>query len=411
MNRVSALTIAFAVSACGAQAQLAHSPWPDYGGGYANQHRSDYVGPSGTLSILWDYDLSALGTSSFERGYHQPILLPGGEIVFNTLDTSNDMTVALNPDGTLKWSFNNSDLSPWLAADVNGQVYALRKSYSSSSGGLRAFDFNGNYLWDSSITTGSTVQTGPAIDQNGTIYAARDFGSVNSIETDGSQNWQAASMGTYVNPAISTTGTIYVGGSNLTSMEADGSINWTYSPSPSTSTFLSPAIDDNGVIYAGVGFADKLAALLPDGSELWSRSDLGGAPSIGLNGDIYVVPESGILHALDAADGSTLWTYATGKTDYYNSEGVTIDADGNLYMSNDQGVVMSLTPGGQLRWSLDLAPNDSGFIGTSAPVIGEDGTLYVVGGNTGKVFAIIPEPTSLVMLGLGGLVLARGRRR
>jgi hypothetical protein len=165
--------------------------------------------------------------------------------------------------------------------------------------------------------------------------------------------------------------------------------------------YLSPAIADDGTIYAGQINYPNIVVLTPSGSQLWARTDLDGAPAIGINGNVYVVPETGILNALSPIDGSTLWTYSTGKTDYYNSEGVTVDASGNLYVSNEQGLLMSLTPEGQLRWSMDLAPNLSGFVGLSAPIISSNGVVYVVGGHTGKVLAIVPEPATCLIVAIG----------
>lgn len=121
-----------------ASAQLANSPWPDYGGGYANQHRSGYVGPSTTPKILWSFDLQTIQTGEFNRGYHQPILLPDGTVVLNTADVGKDQIVAVNKNGSLRWDVNESTLGPWLAADASGHIYTTRNTYSSTNNRLRA---------------------------------------------------------------------------------------------------------------------------------------------------------------------------------------------------------------------------------------------------------------------------------
>ena len=108
--------------------------------------------------------------------------------------------------------------------------------------------------------------------------------------------------------------------------------------------------------------------------------------------------------------GTNKWTYATGQIDEFGVEGVTVDRNGNLYLANAQGIVMSLDNAGQLRWSLDLAPDSGGNIWPSAPVIGADGILYVGGGYTGSVYAIVPEPATLSLLALGGLAMLRRRK-
>jgi outer membrane protein assembly factor BamB len=397
--------------------QLADSGWPDYGGGYANQHRSPYKGPSASPRIAWTYDLQTIPTGqSFNRGYHQPILLPEGTIVLNTADSDRDAIVALNPDGTRRWYALDNSLGPWLAADQNNQIYTIRDvDYLTPSTRLRAVSFSGGNLWSVGLSGNNPAQNGPAVGRDGKIYGANDFSPLTAVTPGGASAWTSLNSGYYVNPAVDAQGTIYVGGHALAALNADGSVKWSYPLRTQYGyypSYLSPAIADDGTIYAGQINLPNLVALTPDGSEIWARTDLGGAPAVGTNGDIYVVPESGILTALNPLDGSTRWTYPAGKTDYYTSEGVTVDRLGNLYLSNQDGILMSLTSEGHLRWSLDLAPNQSGFIGSSAPVIGNDGALYVVGGNTGKVFAVVPEPSTLVLVGFGAFsALAYACRR
>lgn len=399
-------------------AQLADSAWPDYGGGYANQHRSPFVGPLESPSILWEFDLSTLPTPEFARGYHQPILLPDGTIVFNTADSANDQIVALNQDGTLRWHLDDSNLSPWLAADVNDQIYTIRGYYAGPTTTLRSVDFDGNHLWLVNLPETEPRQNGPAVGLDGNVYAANDFSPLTAVTPAGTTAWTSTvDTGYYVNPAIATDGTIIMGGKQLTALNPDGSIFWQHparTAAGKNPKYLSPAIADDGTIYAGQIAYTNLVALNPDGTERWARPDLEGTPAVGPDGTVYVIPESGILYALDPTDGATLWTFATGKTDYYNSEGVTIDVNGNLFVSNQEGLLMSFTLSGDLLWSMDLAPDIDGFIGLSAPVLGNDGTLFVVGGLTGKVFAIVPEPSSLGILLSAAIVLltfAIARRR
>jgi hypothetical protein len=361
--------------------------------------------------------MESLSISGFQRGYHQPILLPDGTLVFNTTDSSNDQIFAMRENGTPLWIVDDSSLGPWLAADQSSRIYTIRATYgSSSSAALRSVGFAGNSIWQMSLSGSNPTQNGPAIGRDGNIYAAVDFSPLRAFTSSGTTAWNSSNSGYYVNPAIAEDGTIIVGGTNLTALSTAGVVLW-QKPVRTTSgkfpAYLSPAIGDDGTVYAGQINYSNLVALTPAGTQLWARTDLDGAPAMGPNGDIYVVPESGILNALNPIDGSTRWTYPTGKTDYYNSEGVTIDGNGNLYVSNDQGVLISLTPNGQLRWQWDFAPGQTGFIGISAPVIGSNGYLYVVGGDTGKVFslALVPEPNVVLLVLLAVTFVCPWRRR
>src|SRR5262245_30568218 len=101
-SAVVALLLSF--MATGASGAIATSGWPDYGGGYLNQHRSPYLSFGANPAILWSFDLAAIPTPGLKSGFNQPILLPDATVVFNTFDNlSSNVTVALRPNGTLRW--------------------------------------------------------------------------------------------------------------------------------------------------------------------------------------------------------------------------------------------------------------------------------------------------------------------
>lgn len=391
--------------------QLANSAWPDYGGGYQNQHRSSLIGPAAKPHVLWQFDLDSLPIPQTQQGHHQPILLPDGTLVLNTGTLGNDQIVALNPDGTLRWRVDDSDLGPWLAASSSEHIYAIRQFYATSeTESLRSVSFSGASEWFADLPPGNSTQNGPAIGRTGMVYAAADHASLRAFTSSGDISWTSTPSGYYVNPAIAGDGTIIDGGHGLKALGPDGTLLWGYPLRTAAGKFpsyLSPAIGDDGTIFAGQINHPNLVALTPAGTVLWNRTDLDGAPSIGPNGNVYVVPEAGILHALNPLTGATLWTFASGKTDYYNAEGVTIDAAGNLYLANEFGKIFSLTSTGELRWSLDLAPDYDPILATSAPVIGENGVLYIVGGFSHMVFALtaVPEPSALFLASLALAIL------
>ena len=253
-----------------AASQLANSPWPDYGGGYLNQHRSPYAGPSSQPVLRWQYDLANLGVSQFQRGYHQPILLPDGTLVLNTADSSNDQIVAVNANGTVRWDVDDSSLGPWLAADQGGHIYTIRNtSGSSNTGRLRSVSFTGTSEWQSNLTGSNPTQNGPAIGRNGAAYAAVDFSPLRAFNSDGTLIWTSSDSGYYVNPAIAQDGAIIVGGANLTAISPNGAVLWqrpTRTEFNRFPAYLSPAIGDDGTIYAGQINVSNLVALTPAGA-------------------------------------------------------------------------------------------------------------------------------------------------
>jgi outer membrane protein assembly factor BamB len=162
-------------------------------------------------------------------------------------------------------------------------------------------------------------------------------------------------------------------------------------------------IDGNGNLFVGTANepSSSFYSFTSTGSLRWLRNDLGGAAAVGPDGTVYAGYQ-GTLHALRPDTGADLWTFPTGAIDEFGVEGVTVDQQGNIYLANEQGVLMSLTANGTLRWQLDLAPNISANVFPGAPIIGSNGVLYVPGGDTRMFFAIaVPEPATAGLLLLG----------
>lgn len=103
-----------------------------------------------------------------------------GTIYFGTTHADHNYIFALNPDGTLKWEYDTHQ-------DVQGP-------------------------W------GHDLYASPAIDSDGTIYFASEFGYIYALNPDGTMKWKDSSIGnaygTYVwtSPAIGGDGTLYLGG-------------------------------------------------------------------------------------------------------------------------------------------------------------------------------------------------------
>src|SRR5678815_1305406 len=157
---------------------------------------------------------------------------------------------AVNPDGTLKWSFP-------VPPPIN--------------------IFFGTY-------TG--IYGSPVVGPDGTVYVAAENGRLHALNpTNGMQKWEYPTNykenAIYSDPALAADGTIYF------AFYESGS--------------RGPA-------------ADHFVALNPDGTKKWSYQlpdSIFSDPVVGLDGTIYVGCDNGRLYALNP-DGTPKWEFITG---------------------------------------------------------------------------------------------------
>ena len=157
--------------------------------------------------------------------------------------------------------------------------------------------------------------------------------------------------------------------------------------------------NDYGSLFVTVDDGDGI-----DGDSLYVFSDLGGANSfteIGETGlsqfiGIAMDPVSGLLYGYDSGT-EALYTISTADASVamVGASGLGLGAIGGMDFSAD-GSTLLLTVAGEL-YTVDKTNGQLTFAG--------DTTL-----NTSALSYRVPAPGSLVLLGLGGLALARRRR-
>ena len=112
--------------------------------------------------------------------------------------------------------------SPAIGAD--GTIYV-----GSWDSNLYAINPNGTLKW--SYATGYGIDSSPAIGADGTIYVGSVDHNLYAINPNGTLKW-SYTMGSYINssPAIGADGTIYVGSvdTKLYAINPNGTLKWSY---------------------------------------------------------------------------------------------------------------------------------------------------------------------------------------
>lgn len=152
-------------------------------------------------------------------------------------------------------------------------------------------------------------------------------------------------------------------------------------PLPSELEQPTQSLPNNPVQTEALSSTNDLGII---GKELW-RVNVGGeivhAPSIGPEGEIYVVTHNGLLLVLNS-DGSKRWQAIIGSSSSFDvATRVVIGKDGMVALTND-GHLLTFDSEGNPKLNL----GKSGGL-TAPPFFGEDGTIYVMS-NESTLWAI-----------------------
>jgi outer membrane protein assembly factor BamB len=258
--------------------------------------------PPAAISHAWPmfrHDARHTGRSSYAGLAFKVYNIAGGFISSSPaidadgtvyVGSDNNKLIALNPDGTLKWSYTTNDdvvSSPALADD--GTVY-----FGSNDKKFYALDTDGNFKW--SYPTGEAIGSPPVLADDGTIYFGSSDKELYALDTDGNFKWSyTAGKAIGSSPALAADGTIYFGSDdfNLYALNPDSTLKWSYTAGGEI--FSSPAIGADGTIYFG-SIDHHLYALNPDSTLKWSF-DAGdkvySSPAIGADGTVVYVQGGG----------------------------------------------------------------------------------------------------------------------
>jgi outer membrane protein assembly factor BamB len=259
--------------------------------------------------LVWKFEAEALPEISFNRWFEGNVAIgPEGTLYAGN---TNFMYYAVNPDGTLKWTYpTGSNCWSQAAFGADGTIY-----WGSLDTFVRAVSPDGAELWRR--RTLGFIAASAAIGSDGTIYIGSFDSNLYALEPHkGRVKWKHPTLDhIYSSAAIGAdeageTTAIYFGSADgrLYALSPEGRLLWKYdagSPIRSSPTVgFSPEGEEiiyfgcgDGRLYALNGFDGSLRwayDTTPDDAELRDRNDLNGSPALGVNG-IYIGGEHGFV--------------------------------------------------------------------------------------------------------------------
>jgi hypothetical protein len=266
-----------------------------------------------------------------------------------------------------KWRFMTDwsiDGGPVIGAD--GTIY-----FGGWDHYLHAINPDGTEKWR--FNTGDIIINGiPAINDDGTIYVGNMDGDIFAVNPDGTSKWVLNQNVVWGSPCIGEDGTIYFPTKDIVAINPNGTIKWIYEIG--NTLHSSPAIDLEGTIYVGE-FNGNFHAINPDGTLKWMHNLGGvirGSASIGADGTVYI-GGNGDLFAFDPDDGSVIWNIDVGSS--YMSP--AIGADGILYFGTGDYKFYAIYPNGTVKWIYNFIDENYTAFWMNSVAISSDGIIYV----------------------------------
>jgi outer membrane protein assembly factor BamB len=350
--------------------------WPTFQ--YDNQRtgRCSYIGPEAP-DTLWTY------TPGSTILWSSPAIGEDGTIYFGCQD---GYLYAINPDGSLKWTYMTYDevaSSPAIGTD--GTIY-----FGSSDDKLYAIEDSityGKLRW--TYPTSSSIRSPILIGSDGTVYT----GNMDAVDHTGNLKWTYNSgiSGSTGGPTMSyDNSSLYVQHATafdycLACVDTNGSVNWErdIGSAPMDFSQSTPTVGSDGVIYFPTGWGGPLYAINPNSTIKWTCPGLGDlrytSPGIGIGDTIYMAGGFGRnFHAITPT-GTPVWTFNTAN---YVVSSPIIDGNGVIYIAS-YDTLFAINPDSTMKWALQLETST-----TSAPAMDNAGNLYVCSGT--RLYAVGP---------------------
>ena len=319
---------------------------------------------------------------------NQPMNSPWPMRCFDARHTGRSPYNTVNTWGEIwRVEFNSLKMLGSPAIDNNGTIYC------SSQGDFFAVNPNGTLKWTYEGMSGYPWCT-PAIDENNIIYFGTIYGfpeSLYALNPDGSLKWKINGDHIRGSPAIGSDGTIYYADAynyNLRAATPNGTIKWTFHANHHIYSDIAIGLD--GTLYFGTIENGKVYAVYPNGTLKWSYNTgtwVHGSASIGDDGTIYIGSDRK-FYAFYPGNGTLKWQIELGAIWCTP----VIDNNGIIYVGSDNGKMYALYPNGTIKWAF---PTGGHFWFGTSPALSAEGTIYFgttsFGGGSGNFFALYPN--------------------
>ncbi|MFP4052031.1 MAG: PQQ-binding-like beta-propeller repeat protein, partial [Thermoplasmata archaeon] len=251
---------------------------------------------------------------------------------------------------------------------------------------------NKKEIWSASLASDIRSKTTPAIAKDGTLYITTMNNNLTAINSDGEVRWSYHNrFNTYLQttPVIGDDGTIYVTDCQLVfAFDPNGTLKWNNGRSSADVPIMgnSPVIGYDENIYFGSEdyyLEPIFHSISKTGEYNWGyhdisqydeeNDDISSSSAVAKDGTIYFGSADG-LYAM-RSDGNVKWTFQ--PTDNVMLTSPAIDMDGNIYTGDSKGNLYSVSPDGEKRWNYTVITDTF-----SSPVIGSDGCIYFADDNS-----------------------------
>lgn len=380
--------------------QQANADWPQRGGNAA------HTGVHGALSSapvrVWSASVGA-GNSKRERVTAAPVVA-GGRVY--AMDAGRQV-VALGLGGAVQWTASiapdfdagGGEVTGGGLAVAGGSVFA-----TTGFGEVIAFDAgSGAVKWRQRLD--SPISGAPSVD-GGTVYVVARDGTGTAIDAaNGKIRWQAAgvrSSAGVISPAApglagDTAILPFASGQIMAVSREDGSRLWVGAVSGKRNGRAYAGVGDvtgdpviaGGVVYVGSAAGRTVAMDAADGTRLWTAPEGAMNPPLVVGGSVFVVNDEARLVRMDAATGEVIWAtdmpYFTAekakKFKAISAHYGPVLAGGRVVVASSDGVLRLFNPvDGALVGQAEIPGGAA-----SAPVLA-GGMLLVMGAN-GQIHA------------------------